>query len=103
VGDWVEIQTGCFSGQLVEVVGISPEEKGEVEVRGKTWAITSTLFPLVSHNLVTGEAENWLAKAKRQRQIAQIVKICPHLLLIYVGYFWPMGNVQITCSLEKIT
>jgi hypothetical protein len=40
VGDWVEIQTGCFSGQHVEVVGISPREKGEVEVRGKTWAIT---------------------------------------------------------------
>jgi hypothetical protein len=44
-GDWVEIQTGCFSGQQVEVVGISPGEKGEVEVRGKTWAITQRFQP----------------------------------------------------------
>jgi hypothetical protein len=45
VGDWVEILTGYFSGKPVEVVGISPDERGEVEVRGKTWAITQRFKP----------------------------------------------------------
>jgi hypothetical protein len=45
VGDWVEIQTGCFSGQQVEVVGILPHVQGQVEVRGKTWAITQWFQP----------------------------------------------------------
>ena len=45
LGDWVELLTGYFAGQQVEVVGWSRKQPGWVEVRGKDWAITKEYHP----------------------------------------------------------